>query len=179
MPSSESLTMGRRPGMIRKSVAWIFILGTLAINVPFFGSAAQAAYHITPILSCQWSVSPNTIAYEPPLGMRFTVSIFNPTRRRTKIGENRIEIVHENSVLAQTSLPNLDVQPGQRVEQVIQISLKPKGGLIGGVLKTFSAIRKKGFSEGLSQWIDPKKYRIRMVLPTPTGPFKLLLYDGR
>ncbi|MEZ4462970.1 MAG: hypothetical protein R3F43_00260 [bacterium] len=39
---------------------WLALLGLLTFNGLFFGSAAQALYHVSPVLKCEWSMVPGT-----------------------------------------------------------------------------------------------------------------------
>ncbi len=160
-------------------IGWSLVFGLLIYNGLYFGAAARAAYHVSPVLKCEWRLAPEGFDIEPPsfsepaLGLQLTMKIHNPTRRHAKIGDNRVEIRHQGALLATTAFPAFEVAPGADATQTLTGRVEPKGGLLEAGFRAVSAVRTGGLWNALKDAADPKAYRVTLVLPTPTGDFSL------
>ena len=159
--------------------AWGGLIGLLVYNALFFGAAAQAAYHVSPVLKCQWRLAPGGFDVDAPtltkpsIGLALSLEIHNPTLRRAKIGENRVEIRHQGALLATTAFPAFEVPPGDNATQTLTVRVHPKGGLLEAGFRAVNAVRKGGLWNALKGAADPSAYRVTLILPTPTGDFSL------
>lgn len=164
---------------------WVLTIGLLIVNGLFFGAAGKALYHVSPILKCDWSLEADSFdidtpsLFDPKLSLRFGVLIANPTDRTAKIGDNRIEVLHDKTLIASTQLPHFEVPAHGSAKQPIHIEVKPGGGLLGAALDGVGKMKDKGVWDTLKGAVDPDKYSVRLVLPTPSGDFHVGLYDPK
>lgn len=165
-----------------KLAGWALTLGLLAYNGLFFGAAGKALYHVSPVLKCDWSLQADSFdidtpsLFDPKLSLRFGVLIKNPTERTAKIGDNRIEVFYEKTLIASTKLPPFEVAAGGEATQPIHVEIKPEGGLLGAALDGVGKMKDQGIWNTLKGAADPDKYAVRLALPTPSGDFHLALY---
>jgi len=175
----QSLEQSPKVGIGTRVGGWSLVLSLLVYNGLFFGTAAQAAYHVSPVLKCEWTLSADGFDIEPPslsnpsLGLSLTVHIRNPTERRAKIGDNRVEVRHQGALLATSAFPAFEVDSGAEATQTLAIRVHPKGGILEAGLRTMNAVRKGGIWNAVKGAADPAAYRVTLVLPTPTGEFSL------
>lgn len=168
-----------------RTAGWVLTLALLVVNGLFFGAAGKALYHVSPVLKCDWSLQADSFdidapsLLDPKLSLRFGVRIENPTDRDAKVGDNRIEVFHDTTLIASTRLPHFAVPAGGSAVQPIHIEIKPEGGLLGAALEGIGNMKDKGIWDTLKGAVDPDKYHVRLVLPTPSGDFHLGLYDPK
>ena len=178
LAATESVRPLRLPSRL---VGWALVFGILIYNGLFFGATARSAYHVSPILKCDWSVGPEGLSIDTPslsdphLGLKIHVAVHNPTRRTAKIGQNRVEIQHHGALLATTAFPEFEVGAGASVTRILAVRVEPKGGLLEAGFRAFNAVREGGVWEALKGAADPDAYGLTLILPTPTGDFSLPL----
>ncbi len=164
--------------------AWLGIIGCLTWNLIFFGSIAQAAYHVSPVLKCEWTPIPDSFKLQPPslgnpeFGLALDLRIVNPTKRSAKVGENRIELRHDGALLATTRIPEFEVSPGEMTEQQFRLALRPEGGLVRKAVRGLFDAGRDGVWTTLKSAVDANAYSLTLLLPTPAGDFPVKLFDG-
>lgn len=166
---------------------WVILAALLAWNGLYFGGAAKAVYHVSPVLKCDWTLVPETFDasleggwLSPALQLGAEFEIYNPTQRTAKIENTRVEFFFGEHTIASSKLPDFEVKPGATARQKVQVEVKPKGGLVGAGLKGLDAIRKgDGVLDTLKGATDLDKYKIVLVIPTPSGDFPMTLYEKK
>ncbi len=165
------------------------MVGLLSFNAFFFGGVAQAVYHASPVLKCQWKLVDNTLDFgrptfkDPAIKLDFDVTITNPTDRTAKVKAGAVvSLVHNKDSVATTNVPAFEVGPGESVTQHIAFKVAPKGGIARKGLGLLNNVRKGGVKKALwgaaKSAVDRKAYRAVLTLPVPTGSLVVTLYDG-
>lgn len=160
-----------------------------AYNGAYFGGAVKAAYHVSPVLKCDWSLVGDTLDFEwpslwdPALGVRFDVEIYNPTGRTARVDDGAIvSLTHRGDRIAAVTLPPFDVPPGERVRRPIAFDVRPEGGL----LSKGAALVREGGDKGwwetakaaAGSAVDREAYAVWLTVPLPTGELRVSLYGG-
>lgn len=133
-----------------RGLAWLGILGLLGWSLWVFGNLGVALHHKSQILKCRYSADWSSFRVElpklsvrsalgsllsgtVPLGARVTVSIENPTGVDVVLEKNRIEIRHQQTLVAQTRLSPLAIPAGAtRAERLaFTVDLNPRAVLKG------------------------------------------------
>ncbi|MCB9549772.1 MAG: hypothetical protein H6706_28530 [Myxococcales bacterium] len=171
-------------GPVGRGLGWLALVGLLTVNGLFFGAAANALLHVSPVLKCSWSVVPDTFSasleggfLSPAVRLDLAVEIENPTGRTAAIGDNRVEFFFGEHRVATTQLPRFEVPAGGTARQALSVTIKPKGGLIGAGLQGLDALRKgDGIWDTVKGAADLDRYRVMLILPTPSGEFPITLF---
>ena len=138
-------------------LAWAVLLATFALNSYLFISLGQALHHKSQLLKCNYSVDFSSLGFHLPkssgsgwkgvlksalgavlsgkveVGAYMTVTIRNPTRFDVEIEKNRIDVKHEETVVANTWLSPVKVPAGETVSHKLdfKIRIDPRVALKG------------------------------------------------
>lgn len=167
---------------------WALMAAGLVVNGAFFGGAFKAAIEVSPVLKCSWTPVLDTFdldlpgLLDPNLTVELTVDVHNPTARRARIGENRVELRHKGQPVADTALPPFDVGPGETRRQPMSLTFEARGALYDKA----GAVLADGFDNGWWQaaktaaggMADQKAWTVVLTLPLPSGDLVVPLYDG-
>ncbi len=180
----------QHPGPSRRFAIpfWLLVTSGLAVNGAFFGAAFKAALDVSPILKCTWTPVDDGFELDlpglldPTLTVELTVEVHNPTARRARIGENRVELRHRGQALADTALPPFDVAPGETVRQHLELSFEPRGALYDRAGEALADGMENGWWQAAKTAAggvaDKKAWTVILTLPLPSGELVVPLYDG-
>ena len=177
-----------RPNGLFAIPFWSLMVLGLAVNGAFFGAAFKAALDVSPVLKCQWRPVDDTFdldlpgLLDPTLTVELAVDVHNPTARRARIGDNRVELRHRGQPVARTALPPFDVSPGDTARQQLRLSFEPEGALFDRVGEALDEGRQKGWWQAAKNAAggiaDKTAWTVILTLPLPSGELVVPLYDG-
>ena len=113
---------------------WIVLLGVFAWNVLAFGALGKSIYHKSPIFKSHYRLVDDSLEIqglglgevlmgEPQVGFSVDVEVENPTGADLILEENRVEIRHEEDLVATTRLEPFRVPAGEQIVQTIGVDL--------------------------------------------------------
>lgn len=139
------------------------VLCILALGSYITGQVLQSLVAKTQVLKCEYSIVPDTFAFDSPsamallagevrVGVRFTVDIQNPTTYDVRLEHTRIEVLDEGKLIAQGRLSPLLVPALGEARSEVGLEL---------------AIRASSLLENIS--LNPTKWGIQLVLELDSG----------
>jgi hypothetical protein len=136
-----------------RALVWLAMLAVLGWSGWVFTNLGAALHHKSQILKCRYSADWRSFRFDlPELGLRsavtslvagtvpvgahLTVRVQNPTDIDVALERNRIELRHEETLVARTKLAPMRVPAGQTVEQRLDFTmeLNPRALLKGQAL---------------------------------------------
>jgi hypothetical protein len=135
-----------RSHLATRVVAWVVFAGALAWNAHRLYVVGTSINHKTQILKCEYDVDWSSFSADIPsvrelalsvagdsitIGMRFDVTIKNPTTIPVEIEENRLEVKQQDQLVALSALPRVRVAPGatEKVTVKLPLTIKPSQAL--------------------------------------------------
>lgn len=124
-----------RSNPITRIVAWLLLIAVLVYNGYTFGSVGLSVYHKTQILKCKYSVDYSSFSFDKPdllsafttrkidVGVKFDVTIENPTKIDVELEQNRVEVEHKGDHIATAKLSPTEIPAGETVRETIKFSL--------------------------------------------------------
>ncbi|MFN3199331.1 MAG: hypothetical protein ACE366_13090 [Bradymonadia bacterium] len=174
-----------------RGLTWLVVMGVLSVNLYVFGQIGRAAWGITPVLKCEYSLDPTTLDIDvsgllsPTLTVSGRVEIHNPTDRDVELADHRIELRHRGDLLTQSKLPRMSVPAGGREQADLSFELSMGGGVLGKGMALAKEVTSGGVGDALgaladagSAAIDKDFYAITLIIPTDLEEFPIYLYAG-
>ncbi len=115
----------KRPWLITRLVVTAAILAGLAYNLRRYGAVGLSLHHKSQILKCNYKVVPGTLHLDLPdltdiwntnlkINLRMDVEIENPTPFDVEIEQNHIEVLHDGTPVATTTLTPVAIPAHQK-----------------------------------------------------------------
>jgi hypothetical protein len=134
-----------RPSVwLTRAVAWLLLLSAFGVGGTITSKLAISLHHKTQILKCEYSVVRGSLRFARPrlksllrgvvdVGVAFKLRIKNPTSFDVDLDKNRLEVRHDETLVATSRLDPMAVPAGEeRVQQVrLSIETHPKALLKG------------------------------------------------
>jgi uncharacterized protein involved in cysteine biosynthesis len=134
----------RPSGVLTRAAAWLVLLSAFAAGSTITSRLALSLHHKTQILKCDYSVVRGSLRFARPrlrsllrgvveVGVSFKLRVKNPTRFDVDLDRNRLEVRHDDTLVAESRLDPMAVPAGEeRVQQVrLTIETHPKALLKG------------------------------------------------
>lgn len=111
-------------------LGWVLLLGAFGAGSYVSGGLALSVHHKTQILKCRYSVVSGSLRFERPrlrgllrgvveVGVAFKLGVENPTTHDVALDRNRLEVRHDETLVAEGRLAPMEVPAGTtRVQQV-------------------------------------------------------------
>jgi len=120
--------------LLTRLLAWALLLALFAANAYTFSSVGRSLHHKSQILKCNYDVVPSTLSFQRPslgallrgkvsLGVSFELEIENPTAFDVSIEKNRLEVTHEETLVATSKLAPLAIPSGKKRRQKLDLQL--------------------------------------------------------
>jgi hypothetical protein len=161
----------RPPSWALRGVVWIAVVGGFALNAYTFGAVGLSLQRKSQILKCHYEIDPKSFSVTLPnlgdlfhgrevqIGVKFDVTIQNPTPYDVELEKNRIVVVHQQTPVALASLTPVRVPSGARVAQHLDFPI----ALNSDVLRRGRAL------------LDTRYWRVTLFLEVTPG-FELPIY---
>lgn len=131
----------RRTAWPLRLAAWLSLALLLGSNCVVFFSLGRSIHHKSQLLKCRYSVDLSSIKLDLPelklrsalttllsgsvsVGAQMDVEVANPTPFHVEVERNRIEIKHQQTLIASTSLQPMRIEAGQRVRSRLGFSTR-------------------------------------------------------
>ena len=135
----------QRPFWGARLLYWLVLLGLFAANIRAFSALGKSVLTKAPIFKSQYELVAGSfeldglglwdvLSTEPTLGFSMDLRITNPTEVDLILEENRLELSHQGTLVATTTLEPLRVESGEvRTQRVgvdlnVDLSVIRKGG---------------------------------------------------
>lgn len=125
----------KRPHAMTKLIVSAVVLSILAVNLWLFVTIGQSLHHKSQILKCNYSIKMDSFKFTWPkwselrhaevsVGVAFDLEIENPTPFLVDIEKNRLEVKHQESLVAQTALAPMKVSAKSTAIQRLNLKIK-------------------------------------------------------
>jgi len=124
-----------------RAVAWLAVLVTLGGGGYLFGGLALSVHHKSQILKCRYSMVAGSLRFAKPklrsllrgivdIGVGFKLRIDNPTSFDVVIDRNRLEVRHEQSLVATSRLSPMRIPAGQQQVQDVRLMVETQPSVL-------------------------------------------------
>ena len=138
-PEAKSIS---RPFWGYQALYWLGLSAVLFANISAFAALGSSFYTKTPLFKSQYSLVADSLeldgvslmdvlSAEPSVGFAVDVRISNPTHADLVLEENRLELRHQEILVATTSLAPIRVPGGEERIQNLGVDLDLDLGVVG------------------------------------------------
>lgn len=124
-----------------RGVAWVALLATFGWNAYAYGAAGLAVHHKSQVLKLDYDLDWRSVGFDAPtlggllvgevdVGVRIDLRIGNPTTFDVALEDTRLEVRHEEALVATSHLDPLLVPAGATAAQTLRFRLNLRAGAL-------------------------------------------------
>ncbi len=180
-----ALAQTSRTPLVIRALATLLIIAFVAGNGLVFGRLAHAAWGISAVLRCEYTVDWEGAELVTPslerlrAGVRADIIVHNPTARDLAVRDHRIEVLHDGELVTTTTLPPLAVPAGGegRLPLALELELEldgDPGAWLDGAVDVLRRAWDLGVDGALAAGrsaLDPSRYDVILVVETELVDF--------